>query len=54
MTPGTGKPARSAGVSLDSQQLMLVEKDPNGRITTKEILPVRFTEFITDTSPTLQ
>jgi hypothetical protein len=33
---------------------MLVEKDPNGRITTKEILPVRFTQFITDASPTLQ
>ncbi|MEE8559349.1 MAG: protein-L-isoaspartate(D-aspartate) O-methyltransferase [Alphaproteobacteria bacterium] len=49
-----GRMVVPAGVSLDSQQLMLVEKDPNGRITTKEILPVRFTEFITDTSPTLQ
>jgi protein-L-isoaspartate(D-aspartate) O-methyltransferase len=26
----------------DAQQLMLVEKHGNGRVTTKEILPVRF------------
>lgn len=49
-----GRMVVPAGVSLDSQQLMLVEKDPNGRITTKEILPVRFTQLVTDASPTLQ
>ena len=37
-----------AGISLDTQQLMLVEKDGNGRITTKEILPVSFSALATD------
>jgi protein-L-isoaspartate(D-aspartate) O-methyltransferase len=29
----------------DAQQLLLVQKDPNGRITTKEILAVRFSQL---------
>ena len=27
---------------LGAQQLVVVEKDPNGRVTTKEIMPVLF------------
>ena len=29
----------------DAQQLILVEKDRHGMITTKEILPVRFSQL---------
>ncbi len=43
-----------AGASLDSQQLVLVEKDAAGRTTTKDILPVRFSELVTETTATLQ
>jgi protein-L-isoaspartate(D-aspartate) O-methyltransferase len=39
-----GKMVISAGLA-DAQQLMLVEKNVNGRVTTKEILPVRFSEL---------
>lgn len=42
-----GRMVIPAGVSLDSQQLILVEKNASGRVKTKEILPVRFTQFIT-------
>ena len=41
------------GASVDSQQLLLVEKGPKGRIETKEILPVRFTELVTEVTTTL-
>ena len=41
------------GASVDSQQLLLVEKSPKGRIETKEILPVRFTELVTEVTTTL-
>ena len=43
-----------AGATPDSQQLMLVEKNPQGRTTTKEILPVRFSQLIAETTTTLQ
>jgi protein-L-isoaspartate(D-aspartate) O-methyltransferase len=39
-----GKMVIPAGLA-DAQQLMLVEKNGNGRVTTKEILPVRFSEL---------
>jgi protein-L-isoaspartate(D-aspartate) O-methyltransferase len=39
-----GKMVIPAGLA-DAQQLMLVEKHANGRVTTKEILPVRFSEL---------
>ena len=39
-----GKMVIPAGLA-DAQQLMLVEKHGNGRVTTKEILPVRFSEL---------
>ena len=39
-----------AGLS-DSQQLMLVEKDEAGRVSTKEILAVRFTSLEHDDQP---
>jgi protein-L-isoaspartate(D-aspartate) O-methyltransferase len=39
-----GKMVIPAGLT-DAQQLMLVEKNGNGRVTTKEILPVRFSEL---------
>src|SRR5437773_11037071 len=39
-----GKMVIPAGLP-DAQQLMLVEKHGNGRVTTKEILPVRFSEL---------
>jgi protein-L-isoaspartate(D-aspartate) O-methyltransferase len=29
----------------DAQQLILIEKDSHGRVTTKEILPVRFSQL---------
>ena len=41
---GGGKMVIPAGLP-DAQQLVLVEKDPNGRVTTKEILPVRFSQL---------
>ena len=43
LKPG-GKMVIPAGLA-DSQQLILVEKDPSGRLTTKEILPVRFSQL---------
>src|SRR5256885_5371627 len=39
-----GKMVIPAGLA-DAQQLILVEKPGNGRVTTKEILPVRFSEL---------
>jgi len=39
-----GKMVIPAGLA-DAQQLMLVEKHGNGRVSTKEILPVRFSEL---------
>ena len=39
-----GKMVIPAGLP-DAQQLMLVDKDPNGRITTKEVLQVRFSQL---------
>ena len=39
-----GKMVIPAGLA-DAQQLILVEKHGNGRVTTKEILPVRFSEL---------
>ena len=39
-----GKMVIPAGLA-DAQQLMLVEKNGNGLVTTKEILPVRFSEL---------
>ena len=39
-----GKMVIPAGLR-ESQQLLLVEKDPRGRLTTREILRVRFTEL---------
>ncbi|MEE9158237.1 MAG: protein-L-isoaspartate(D-aspartate) O-methyltransferase [Gammaproteobacteria bacterium] len=39
-----GKMVIPAGIS-NSQQLLLVDKDGDGRLTTKEILPVRFSEL---------
>ena len=39
-----GKMAIPAGIT-NSQQLLLVDKDGDGRLTTKEILPVRFSEL---------
>ncbi len=36
------------GISLDTQQLMLVEKDTNGRITTKDLLPVNFSPLVSE------
>jgi protein-L-isoaspartate(D-aspartate) O-methyltransferase len=43
LKPG-GRMVIPAGLP-DEQQLVLVEKDGNGRITTKEILPVRFSQL---------
>ncbi|MFQ5939745.1 MAG: protein-L-isoaspartate(D-aspartate) O-methyltransferase [Alphaproteobacteria bacterium] len=43
-----GRMVVPAGATLDDQQLLLVEKDPNGRVKTKEILPVRFSQLVTD------
>ena len=39
-----GKMVIPAGLP-DTQQLILVEKDRHGRVTTKEILPVRFSQL---------
>ncbi len=39
-----GKMVIPAGLA-DAQQLLLVEKDPSGRVSTKEILPVRFSSL---------
>lgn len=39
-----GKMAIPAGIT-NSQQLLLVDKDGDGRLATKEILPVRFSEL---------
>src|SRR5438046_2368436 len=41
---GGGKMVIPAGLP-DAQQLVLVEKDSNGRVTTKEILQVRFSQL---------
>ena len=43
LKPG-GRMAIPAGLP-DAQQLLLVVKDPNGMVTTKEILPVRFSQL---------
>jgi protein-L-isoaspartate(D-aspartate) O-methyltransferase len=43
LKPG-GKMVIPAGLP-DTQQLILVEKDRHGRVTTKEILPVRFSQL---------
>jgi protein-L-isoaspartate(D-aspartate) O-methyltransferase len=43
--PG-GRMVIPAGM-LDSQQLILVEKDPRGRLETTEVLPVRFAALVT-------
>src|SRR5215468_4031382 len=43
LKPG-GRMAIPSGLP-DTQQLLLVQKDPNGRITTKEILAVRFSQL---------
>jgi protein-L-isoaspartate(D-aspartate) O-methyltransferase len=40
------------GISLDAQQLTVVEKDSNGRSATKEILPVSFSPLATE-APTV-
>ncbi|RMD62720.1 MAG: protein-L-isoaspartate(D-aspartate) O-methyltransferase [Alphaproteobacteria bacterium] len=40
-----GKMVIPAGIE-ENQQLMMVEKDPQGRLTTREILPVRFSPLI--------
>jgi protein-L-isoaspartate(D-aspartate) O-methyltransferase len=46
LKPG-GRMVLPAGLP-DSQQLLLVEKDASGKTTTKEILPVRFSEMETE------
>ena len=43
LKPG-GRMMIPAGLS-DNQQLILVEKSANGRLSTKEILPVRFSQL---------
>jgi protein-L-isoaspartate(D-aspartate) O-methyltransferase len=45
LKPG-GRMVIPAGIE-DAQQLMLVEKEPSGRLKTKEVLPVRFSQLIT-------
>ena len=52
LRPG-GKMVIPAGLT-GTQQLMLVEKDDNGRIATREILPVRFAELEEGEHPHLQ
>ena len=42
-----GKMVIPAGLP-DAQQLILLEKDGDGRVTTKEILPVRFSQLEDD------
>ncbi len=49
-----GRMVIPAGATLDSQQLMLLEKDQNGRTSTKDILPVRFSQLVSDSPTTLQ
>jgi protein-L-isoaspartate(D-aspartate) O-methyltransferase len=44
-----GKMVIPAGLP-DAQQLVLLEKDSSGRVTTKEILQVRFSQ-LEDTNP---
>jgi protein-L-isoaspartate(D-aspartate) O-methyltransferase len=51
LKPG-GKMVIPAGLS-GTQQLMLVDKDGDGRVTTREILPVRFAELEEGEHPTL-
>ena len=43
LKPG-GRMVIPAGLE-DNQQLILVQKQPSGRLTTKEVLPVRFTQL---------
>lgn len=49
LKPG-GKMVIPTGIP-DHQTLLLVERDPNGRTSTREILPVRFSELEEDTGP---
>ena len=44
LKPG-GRMVIPVGASLDVQQLLLVEKRPDGSVTTKRALPVRFVPF---------
>ena len=46
LKPG-GRMVVPAGASLETQQLMLVEKDASGRVKMKDLLPVRFTPLTT-------
>jgi len=41
-----GKMVIPAGLP-DAQQLMLVDKDADGRVAMREVLPVRFSQFET-------
>ncbi len=50
LKPG-GRMAIPAGLA-DSQQLILVTKDANGRLHTREVLPVRFSQLEEDEPPT--
>lgn len=42
-----GRMVLPIGISADSQQLILIQKDESGSIGTEEILPVRFSPLIT-------
>ena len=44
LKPG-GRMVIPVGASLDVQQLLMVEKQPDGSVTTKRALPVRFVPF---------
>ena len=46
LKPG-GRMVIPAGIE-DAQQLMVVDKDENGRLTTREVLPVRFSTLTSD------
>lgn len=46
LKPG-GRMVIPAGLE-EAQQLMLVQKDENGRLATEEILPVRFSQLVTN------
>ena len=46
LKPG-GRMVIPAGIE-DAQQLMVVDKDESGRLTTREVLPVRFSTLTTD------
>ena len=46
LKPG-GRMVVPAGASLETQQLVLVEKDASGRVKMKDLLPVRFTPLTT-------